>query len=104
MRAFASNELIQLPYNFPADGLGAEDHPRDRSRDEQYWRDCKQRVVGKGRTEARCIVIPPGPERLREYWQDHRRVHDIRPPGPRDPCPLEWLKCAPLGLTHAVQV
>ena len=66
-RAFASHELIELADNFPADGIGAEDHSPDRGSDEQYWRDRKQRVVGKGRAEARRIVIPPGPERTAEY-------------------------------------
>lgn len=68
MRAFASNQLIQLANNFPADGLGPEDHTGDRGGDEQYWRDREQRVVGKGRAEARCIVIPPGPECGPEYF------------------------------------
>ena len=32
-RAFASDELIELADNFPADGIGAEDHSRDRGSD-----------------------------------------------------------------------
>ena len=34
LRAFASNELIELAHNFPADGLSAEDHTRDRGGDD----------------------------------------------------------------------
>ena len=61
LRAFASDELVELADKFPADGLGAEDHPRDRGSNEQHWRDRKQRVVGEGRAESRGIIIPPGP-------------------------------------------
>ena len=50
--AFASHELIDLADNFPADGIGAEDHPSDRGSDEQHWRGRKQRVVRQG--------TPPG--------------------------------------------
>ena len=65
-RAFASHELIELAHDFPADSLGTKDHTADRGGDEEHWRDCKQRVVSKGCTEAECIVVPPGPERSPE--------------------------------------
>jgi hypothetical protein len=45
VRAFASDELIELVHDLPADGLGPEGHSRDRRRDEQDRRDRKQCVV-----------------------------------------------------------
>ena len=73
--AFASDELIQLTHNFPADRLSAEDQTCDSGGHEQYWRDREQRVVGERRAEAWCIVVPPGPECGPEYCHDHRRAH-----------------------------
>ena len=45
-RTLASNEVIELSDNFPADRFGSDDHPRDGGGDEQYGRDRKERVVG----------------------------------------------------------
>src|SRR4029079_13746813 len=66
-RTLASNEVIELSDNFPADRLGAEDHPRDGGGDEQYWRDRKERVVGERRAEAEGVVVPPRHDRRFEY-------------------------------------
>jgi hypothetical protein len=75
-RAFGADELIELACNLAADGVGAEGHTRDGGGDEQYWSDRKQGVVGEGRAQAWCIVIPPVPECGPEYCQDFRRAHN----------------------------
>src|SRR4030095_16087476 len=69
-RTLASNEVIELSNNFPADGLGAEHHARDSGGDEQYRCDRKQRVVGERRAKAECVVIPPCPECRLEHSQN----------------------------------
>jgi hypothetical protein len=69
-RAFASDEMIELADNLAADRLGAEYHACDRRRDEQYWRDRKQRVVGERGAEADGVVIPPRPECSTEHSQN----------------------------------
>ena len=85
-RTLASNEVIELSNNFPADGLGAEHHARDRGCDEQYWRDRKERVIGERRAEAGGVVVPPRPECRFEHSHDRRRAHvhfhlpDLRTP------------------------
>jgi len=51
-RTLASNEVIELSNNFPADGLGAEHHARDSGCDEQYRCDrktaCSRRATRQG--------------------------------------------------------
>ena len=101
-RAVASNELIELADDFPADGFGTENHARDRGGDQQHWSDREERVVRERRAEARSIVIPPGSECRPEYRHDHRRTHDSRPPGPTDQS-LEQRVCATWS-NEAVQV
>ena len=85
VRTLPPDKVIDLGDDLSAHRIGAEDEPRDSSCDQQYWRDRKQRVVGEGRAKARRIVVPPGPECGTEYWQDHRRPHNMRPPGPPGP-------------------
>ena len=74
-RTLASDEVIELSDNFPADGLGAEHHARDSGCDEQYRCDRKQRVVGERRAEAEGVVVPPRPDRRLEHSQDRWRAH-----------------------------
>ena len=79
-RTLAADQVIELAHDFPAHGLGAEDHAPDCGGDEENWRDRKQRVICERRAEAKCIVIPPRPECRGKHFQNWRRAHRINPP------------------------
>ena len=81
-RPLRADQVVELSDDLPADGFGAEHDARDTGGDEQDGRERKERVERKRGAEPKGVVIPPGPQRGSEHWQDRWRTCEHHPSGP----------------------
>jgi hypothetical protein len=77
-RAVAADEVIELPDDLAADGVGAEHQARDRDGDQQDRRNREQRVVGERRAHPRAVIVPPRAARASDGSQDRRFAHGLQ--------------------------